>query len=86
MDHAHLAINCLQCKDSDTCSICHSGYLLHNGQCKPCSDENCEVCDVSGNECFECNDTKTCVVCASGWTLTNGICVVIAHPPSYHIG
>ena len=53
-------VGCNECRNSDTCIACASGYYLNK-------NKNCVACDVAG--CKKCTKQGECTQCKSGYYL-----------------
>ena len=65
-------VGCNECRDSDTCIACSSGYYLNKKKnCVKCGVANCKKCTKQG-ECTQCKsgyylkDSSSCVSCEVG--------------------
>ncbi len=71
--------NCENCKTSDKCLICETGYGLDkDSKCAVCP-ENCLTCETT-EKCLTCKagfglEKYQCIVCPALTELINGICI-----------
>ena len=66
-----LDANCISCysfSNTNSCTDCDVGYVLHNSACAVCPssyfyNRNTKSCTQCQDLCLECNSTSRCVIC-----------------------
>ena len=71
--------NCLECS-KDKCKKCLDGYILKDGACIACADNEfvnnlnqCESCKTLDRNCLSCN-SKQCLLCKDGYNPSGKRC------------